>query len=49
MGVAGSCSNQGPGRYQTTNEGTKRFLSLVMRGVHVETITTDPSYGYHSE
>ena len=27
MGVAGSCSNQDPGHYQTTNEGTKRFFS----------------------
>lgn len=25
------------------------FSPLIMRGVHVETITTDPSYGYHSE
>ena len=47
MGVAGSCS--WVGHYQTTNEGTKRFFSLIMRGIHVETLTTDPSDECHSE
>ena len=49
MGIAGSCSNQGPDHYQAANEGTKRFSPLIMRGIHGGTITTDPSYKYHSE